>query len=201
MPPTITFKRGTTSECDAVTPSSGEPMYDEDIEQLRMGDGSTAGGKNVAMEDVGVARTFMVNAFQYPNPGTDWTPAIEGATLGAGLSAKKVWLPLNFLKIGDIITSVTLVGDIHEEGGDTITLDAKLVRVNKADPITATDITNGTMTQQDADGDFDVATNNDDETVATDKQYLLEIEGTTSNVSANEKIIVIGAEVAVTRLP
>jgi hypothetical protein len=145
--------------------------------------------------------TFMVNIFQYPAPGTDWTPAITGATLAANKSAKKCWLPLNFLKIGDGIVSYKVVGDMHEEGGDTCTFDCKLVRVNKADPLTTTDVAGGGITQVDADGNFDAeATLTDLETVATDKQYLLELEGTTSNVSTNEAIKVIGAEVKVWRL-
>ena len=48
--PQILFKRGTTAQADAVTPDSGEPLYDETLEQLRMGDGSTAGGKKVVMQ-------------------------------------------------------------------------------------------------------------------------------------------------------
>lgn len=142
-----------------------------------------------------ITRTFMVNAFQYPNPGTDWTPTITGAFLDANLAAKKCWLPLNFLKIGDVITTYNLVGDAIEAAA--LTLDCKLVKVNKADPLTTTDITNGGITQIDADGDFDSSASVDDETVATDKQYLLEIEGTTG---AGDSIYVMGAEVSVLRL-
>lgn len=138
---------------------------------------------------------FHVNAFQYPNPGTDWTPQLEGAYLGASLSAKKVWIPLNFLKVGDIITSYNLLGDIVEAAA--VTLDCKLVQINLADPLTTTDVSNGGMTQQDADGDFDVTTNCDDTTVATDHQYTLEIQGTTG---VGDSITVIGAEVNITRI-
>jgi hypothetical protein len=147
--------------------------------------------------DAGVANsiTFHVNAFQYPNPGTDWTPQLEGAYLGASLTAKKCWLPLNFLKVGDIITTYNLVGDVVEAA--TATLDCKLVRINKADPITTTDVTNGGITQVDADGNFDSTANCDDETVATDKQYVLEIQGTTG---VGDSIIVMGAEVTITRI-
>ena len=140
--------------------------------------------------------TFMANAFQYPAPGTDWTPQVEGAGLAASLVAKKCWLPLNFLKIGDEIVSYKLVGDAVEAAA--ITLDCKLVRVNLADPLTTTDVAGGGITQVDADGDFDVlATLTALETVATDKQYVLEILGTTG---AGDSITVIGAEVLVRRL-
>lgn len=148
-----------------------------------------------------IVREFTANVFQYPNPGTDWTPAITGATLAANLAAKKCWLPLSFLKIGDYIISYKIVGDMHKEGGDTCTFDCKLVRANKADPLTTTDVAGGSITQVTADGNFDVlATLTDIEVIATDKQYLLELAGTTSNVSSNEAIKVIGAEIMVIRL-
>ena len=140
--------------------------------------------------------TFTANAFQYPAPGTDWTPQLEGAHLAQNLGAKKCWLPLNFLKIGDSIVSYKLVGDAVE--GDTLTLDCKLVRVNLADPLTTTDVAGGGIVQIDADGDFDIlATLTALEVVATDKQYALEILGTTG---AGDTLTIIGAEVLVRRL-
>ena len=139
---------------------------------------------------------FTVNAFQYPNPGTDWTPSLEGALLPVGKANKKCWLPLNFLKIGDEIVSYKLVGDIYEDIA-TI-LDCKLVRINKANPLTTSDITGGAIAQQSGDGNFDVeATLSSVETVATDKQYTLEISGTTT--ASIDKIYVIGAELKVNR--
>ena len=143
----------------------------------------------------GTSRTFHVNAFQYPAPGTDWTPQIDGAHLAQNLAAKKCWLPLNFLKVGDIITTYNLVGDAVE--ATALTLDCKLVKINKADPLTTTDLTNGAITQITANGNFDSTANVDDEIVATDKQYVLEILGTTG---AGDTITVMGAEVTVTRL-
>lgn len=141
------------------------------------------------------SQEFTANAFQYPNPGTDWTPALNGATLGASLSSKKVWLPLNFLKIGDEIVSYKVIGDITE--ADAVTLDCKLVTIDLADPITTNDVTDGGITQLDADGDFDSeAVLASVETVATDTMYVLEIEGTTGTADA---ITVMGAEVKVNR--
>ena len=192
----IQLKRGTTAQCNAITPDSGEPLVDTTLKQIRIGDGSTAGGKKVAMEDIGIGRTFMANTFICPAPGTDWTPQLEGVGLAQNLSAKKCWIPLNFLKIGDIITAYNLVGDATLT--TALTLDCKLVRVDKADPLTTTDITNGAITQITADGVIDSAANPDDETVATDKQYVLELLGTTG---AGDSITIIGAEVVVTRLP
>ena len=141
------------------------------------------------------AQTFLVNAFICPAPGTDWTPQLEGVGLAQNKAAKKFWIPLNFLKVGDIITGYRIVGDAIET--TALTFDCKLVRINKADPLTTTDVTNGGIVQVIADGNFDVLANNDDETVATDKQYVLECLGTTT---ATDTIYVIGAEVLVTRL-
>ena len=141
-------------------------------------------------------REFMSNAFMYPAPGTGWTPQLEGAGLAQSLTALKMWLPLNWLKIGDGIVSYRLVGDVVEVAAAT--LDCKLVRVNKANPLTTTDIAGGGIVQVVADGNFDVeATLTAVETVATDKQYVLEITGTTG---VGDSITVIGAEVKVNRL-
>jgi hypothetical protein len=197
MATTIQVKRGLAAAVDAITPVSGEPVWTTDNKQLRIGDGSTAGGNKVAMESVLITRTFLSNCFICPAPGTDWTPQLEGVGLVQSKSAKKCWLPLGFLKIGDKIVSYKIVGDAVE--ADALTLDCKLVRVNKADPLTTTDVTGGGITQVDADGNFDSeATLSSPETVATDKQYALEILGTTGT---GDSITVIGAEVVVQRLP
>lgn len=163
--------------------------------------GTMAGASSadyLRIADFGTAsttRVFTANLFHFPDPISEWEPTVYGAYLGAGIGAKKCWLPLNFLQIGDIITAYSLVGDAIET--NALTLDCKLVQVNKANPLTTTDITNGGMTQVTADGNFDVAVNPDDTTVATDKQYLLEILGTTGLL---DEIYVIGAEVTITRL-
>jgi len=143
---------------------------------------------------------FHVNAFNLPAPGTDWTPGWYGVLLGAGKTAKICWLPLNFLKQGDIIVSYTVGVRVVESGGDTVTLDCALIRTNEAATPTKTSITNGAITQITADGYSQATANPDDETVATEKQYSLEITGTTSNVGGSEKIYIFGAEVTVTRL-
>ena len=153
----------------------------------------TVEGTDLGTNDF-TSRTFLVNEFICPAPGTDWTPQLEGVGLAASKTAKKCWIPLNFLKIGDVITAYNLVGDATEAAA--LTLDCKLVRINKADPLTTTDITNGAITQVTADGVIDSAANPDDETVATDKQYVLEILGTTG---VGDSITLIGAEVVVTR--
>ncbi len=148
-----------------------------------------------AIPTTATARTFHVNLFHFPDPISEWTPTVYGAYLGISLIAKKCWIPLNFLKVGDIITAYNLVGDAIET--TALTLDCKLVQVNKADPLTTTDIANGAMAQVIANGNFDVAVNPDDTTVTTDKQYVLEILGTTG---IGDEIYVIGGEITITRL-
>jgi len=153
-------------------------------------------GANDTEQIAGVAsRTFHVNQFHFPDPISEWRPTLNGAYLPASLTAKKCWIPLNFLKAGDIITAYNLVGDAIET--NALTLDCKLVQVNKADPLTTTDITSGAITQIIADGNFDQAVNPTDTTVATDKQHLLELQGTTG---VGDEIYVIGAEITITRL-
>ena len=140
--------------------------------------------------------TFLANAFQYPAPGTDWTPKLEGAGLAADKANKKVWIPLNFLKAGDAIISYYLSGDAIEN--TALTLDCKLVKITLADPITTTDPAGGDIVQIDADGDFhSLATLTALEIVAAQYQYALEIEATTTGT---DSIIVMGAEVLVRRL-
>ena len=156
---------------------------------------SLAGLSGMPDTTTATARTFLANNFHFPDPISEWEPTIYGAYLAASLSAKKIWLPLNFLKVGDIITTYNLVGDAIET--TALTLDCKLVQVNKADPLTTTDIANGAMAQVIANGNFDVAVNPDDTTAATDKQYVLEILGTTG---VGDEIYVIGAEITITRL-
>ncbi len=155
---------------------------------LNVEDGSNA-------TPVSYSRTFLANAFMYPDTVSGWEPTVYGAYLGASMVALKCWLPLNFLKIGDIITTYNLVGDATETLA--LTLDCKLVQVNKADPLTTTDITNGAIPQVTAGGNFDIAVNPDDVTVATDKQYALELLGTTG---VGDEIYVTGVELVVTRL-
>ena len=142
-----------------------------------------------------ISRVMLFNTFICPAPGTDWTPQLEGCGLAASKTTKKCWIPLSGLKVGDIITTYNIVGDATEAAA--LTFDCKLVRVNKADPLTTTDVTNGGIVQITADGNIDSAANCDDETVATDKQYILELLGTTG---VGDSILITGAEVTVTRL-
>ena len=143
-----------------------------------------------------LVQEFLVNAFQYPDTGTDWAPSASGASLPATRAGVTCWLPLNFLKIGDQILSYKLVGDATET--NAITLDCKLVSVNLADPLTTTDVAGGAIVQIVADGNFDSeAVLTAAEVIATDKQYYLEITGTTGVADA---ILVMGAEVKVVRL-
>jgi hypothetical protein len=184
----ITLKDG-TGNLDL----NGDILLNSDDDHIALIYGSDSAWHPVAAPRT--AMTFMVNNFLCPAPGTDWTPCATGATLAAEKSAKKCWMPLDFLKIGDIVVSYKLVGDVIEAA--TATLDCKLVQINKADPLTTTDITDGAISQITADGNFDSAANPTDTTVATDKQYNLELLGTTG---AGDTINVAGAEILIYRL-
>lgn len=172
----------------------GGDIYLDDINKRVILIGDSSGNLHLLYTDRQLV--FCVNAFQYPAAGTDWTPTITGAQLGASKTAKKCWLPLNFLKVGDQIVSYYIVGDATE--ATALTLDCKLVRINYADPLTTTDISGGAITQITIDGNFrSQAILTSPEVVAIQKQYLLEINGTTG---ASDQIDVIGAEITIRRL-
>jgi len=172
----------------------GGDIYLDDINKRVILIGDSSGNLHLLYTDRQLV--FCVNAFQYPAAGTDWTPTIMDAQLGASKTAKKCWLPLNFLKVGDQIVSYYIVGDATEV--TALTLDCKLVRINYADPLTTTDISGGAITQITIDGNFrSQAILTSPEVVAIQKQYLLEINGTTG---VSDQIDVIGAEITIRRL-
>ena len=142
------------------------------------------------------ATSFLLNSFVCPNPGTDWTPELKGCALGASKANKKFWIPLDFFKIGDGLVSYKAVGDTTQT--NALTLDAKLVRINKVDPITTSDVAGGDIVEVSGTGNFDVeATLTATEIIATDKQYAIELEGTTG---VGDGIIVMGIEVTCLRV-
>ncbi len=170
--------------------------------RARMKSSSTVGSGNFSVESgnliVGghaTSNTFLTNVFEYPAPGTDWTRVSTGAYLGESKTGVKVWMPLNWLKIGDVITGYKLLGHVMAYSGEANTLDCALQTVDKAVPPTVTAITSGMIAQQTS-GGFDVASVCSETTVATDEQYQLLVTGTTK---ASGHIVVIGAEVALKR--
>jgi len=135
-----------------------------------------------------VRKVILCSTFQYPAPGTDWTPGATGATLAAGKTAKKCWCPVN-LEIGDIVIGYRIAGNVVET--NAATLDCKFVKVNLADPLTTSDIAGGGITQVTADKTFDVAvTLTAPEIAATDQAYNFELVGTTG-VGDTIKVLVI----------
>lgn len=124
------------------------------------------------------AQLMIFNVFNCPLPGTDWTPSATGADLPASLTSKKMWIPLNALKVGDEIVSYRIVGDVTEAAAAT--LDCKLTTISKGDPLAVVDVAGGGIVQVAADGVFDVEADlTADEVVAVDTAYALEILGTT----------------------
>lgn len=131
----------------------------------------------------------------------DWVDTGLGPVLGANKGASNLYVAFPGLKVGEEIVSYKLVGDVHKEGGDTVTLDCKIQRLNSdVGPPTATDITGGGITQVAADGVVaSTATLSSVETVADLKGYRFTITGQTSNVSTNEAIYVGSIHATVNR--
>lgn len=69
----LRFRRGTRSAVDAVTPADGEPLWVNDDKELRLGDGSTAGGIPIAtqayVDEAGEARRYV---HEQPSPAAVW---------------------------------------------------------------------------------------------------------------------------------
>lgn len=141
-------------------------------------------------------QVFIANAFMCPTPGAaEWTPSALGVTLPTDGTAKKCWVPLNFLKVGDEIVSYTVVGNSLEAAA--VTLDCKLVSLTGADPITVTDVAGGGIVQHTADGLIQAQkTLTAVETVATNMAYNFELLGTTGS---GDSLSVIGIHVVVNR--
>jgi len=136
-------------------------------------------------------RTFLVNTFECPDPAQDWAPQIDGCHLGASKTDEKFWIALNFFKVGDQLISYRVVGDATQT--NALTLDAKAVRISKADPILTEDIAGGAIAQISGDGLFDVEKAlTAPEVVATDRQYVIEFSGLTG---VADTITVMGVEV------
>ena len=172
------FSGGTaTDNTRAQVDTSGNATFD--------GDMSYAGHKD---GQVMLFNTFHCDDF------TEWIPTINGVNCPASQTAVICWLPLTGLKIGDEVTTYTVVGDAIEAAA--LTLDAQIYSINKADPLTQTAITNGAMTQVNADGNFDVAVNCDNITVVTDKQYVIQFTATTG---VGDSINLMGVELAINR--
>jgi len=141
-------------------------------------------------------RTFLVNTFECPDPAQDWAPQIDGCHLGASKTDEKFWIALNFFKVGDQLISYRVVGDATET--NALTLDAKIIRISKADPILTEDIAGGAIAQISGDGLFDVEkTLTAAEVVATDRQYVIEFSGLTG---VADTITVMGVEVDCVRV-
>ena len=141
-------------------------------------------------------QVFIANSFMCPTPGAaEWTPSALGATLPTDSSAKKCWVPLDFLKVGDEIVSFTVVGNSLEAAA--VTLDCKLVKLTGADPITVTDVTGGNIATHTADGLIQAQKTLDAvETVATNMAYNFELLGT---CGSGDSLSVIGIHVVVNR--
>ena len=112
----------------------------------------------------------------------DWTNTTGYATLAASKSAADFVIPITGLKIGDVIKSFKVYGQIESAGG-TVTVDAEMYRTVAvaADP-TQTSI--GAITQISVTADTLVGSSKTlavEETVATNESFIVAITGTTAS--------------------
>lgn len=151
-----------------------------------------------------VPRTLFVNTFQYPAPGTDFTPEKAGAGLANNKSAKKVWIPISGVYAGDKITAYGVYGQITNAGGDTNTVDAELFEIANTG---GAGTSKGAITQISKTADFtftgltaaDGYKDSTDVTVTADKSYVIEVTVTTGATAVNA-VVVLGAMVTVTNI-
>jgi hypothetical protein len=129
--------------------------------------------------------------------GAGWTlGAAEDkflATLSASATSEIVVVPITVpLKVGDIITAFSIVGQI-ESAGNGVTLDAALWK-HTAAAADVTDTSIGGITQISVTADAIVSAEKSglSEVVAADKSYFLVITGTTG---ASTDIALMGATV------
>jgi hypothetical protein len=119
------------------------------------------------------------------------------ATLPASITGGKLLVPITGPRVGDVIKAFFLQGRL-ESGGNTVTLDAKLV-CHQVGTAAILDVTKGTMSQISATADTSVNEANSrttptaDQTIAIDKAYFLEITATTG-VACGVEIMGIGVE-------
>ena len=126
--------------------------------------------------------------------GADWAN-IGWATLAASKTSASFYIPITGLKIGDVIKSFKVYGQI-ESAGNTATVDATMYRqvAVAADP-TQTDI--GAITQISVTADTLVGSSKTlatEETVATNESFIVAITATTGS---STDIVITAIEVTV----
>jgi hypothetical protein len=73
MATTIQIKRGTTAQVAAITPVSGEPVWDTTLKVLSLGDGATAGGVKINPASRTAGIEFIID-----DGGTVLTTGLKG---------------------------------------------------------------------------------------------------------------------------
>jgi len=86
MPTILQLRRGTTSQSDAFTGAIGEVTVDTDNNQLRLHDGSTAGGHTIGATDTSslVSKSLIANQVMKANLHVDSEGASSGVQIANG---------------------------------------------------------------------------------------------------------------------
>lgn len=119
------------------------------------------------------------------------------ATMAASQTAGKLVIPITGLKVGDIITAFSVVGQIESAGG-TVTLDADL-RKHTAAAADVADASVGSITQISKTADYAIsdAKTGLTEVVAADETFYVLLTGTTA---ASTDIALQGITLTVTEV-
>ena len=111
----VKHRRGSTAQCDAMTPAEGEIIVDTTLKQTRVGDGTTLGGNKHVMSNatMDALRSFDTNGFVAQtatatfagrsfadNDGIIWTnPAGVAGNPTPNISAvKSLWVPASLMR-------------------------------------------------------------------------------------------------------
>jgi len=119
------------------------------------------------------------SGFDDASDGTElWYNSADGLHLAASQTAQIAYFPVEGLKVGDEVTGYAIFGKVTS-GGNAVTVDAKLTKVNKDG--TNSDITGGAITQvsQTTNFTYDSSTAITAEVAAVDYAYHIIVTGTT----------------------
>ncbi|MEB5707358.1 hyaluronate lyase N-terminal domain-containing protein [Pantoea anthophila] len=93
MAASIQLKRGATAKVAAYTPLSGEMVLDTTTNKLYVGDGSTAGGKQVVASRIGVTDSSSATSGEIGGETENTSSSVSISSSGAATNITSITLP------------------------------------------------------------------------------------------------------------